>query len=209
MSFSDAFDALLDLADGRQVLVELPLVGGTEVGRELSRALADEVEDAAAVAAGGGRGPRGRGWCRCRRRAARRPAAGSFPAASASPVRATPGCWCRRTNSPESQLPTVRESSQPISSEPKRVAEPSCCAAIWSTEMPFWMSAPAVFLRVHAGQVRRPGARVVAGPVAERVAVACARGRRARACPRGTSRAASGCASTRRHVRRPSASSRP
>ena len=46
---------------------------------------------------------------------------------------------------PESQLPTRRPSSQPSSIEANRVLLPMNCAATWSTEMPHWISAPAVF----------------------------------------------------------------
>ena len=48
---------------------------------------------------------------------------------------------------PLSQLPTVRESSQPSSSEAKRVLLPTDAAAIWSAETPPWISAPMVFLQ--------------------------------------------------------------
>ena len=42
-------------------------------------------------------------------------------------------------------MPTVRDSSQPSSSEGSRVSEARAWATIWSAETPFWMSAPAVF----------------------------------------------------------------
>ena len=171
MSFSDALDALLDLADGRQVLVELPLVGGTEAGRELCACARRRGRGCCGGSRGGARGPRGRGWCRCRRRAARRPGAGSFPAASASPVRATPGCWCRRTNSrSRSCRPCASRRSR---SRASRSASPSPAAAPRSDRRRCRSGCPRRRSSgVHAGQVRRAGARVVAGTVAERVAVA-------------------------------------
>ena len=46
---------------------------------------------------------------------------------------------------PESQLPTVRESSQLNSSERSLVVPPIASAATWSTEIPTWMSLPDVF----------------------------------------------------------------
>jgi len=47
--FLGLLDALLDLADRRQVFVELASIRRTEIRREPRRALADEVEDAPAV----------------------------------------------------------------------------------------------------------------------------------------------------------------
>ena len=75
---------------------------------------------------------------------------------------------------------------------------PICCAAIWSTEMPFWMSAPAVLLRVHAGQVA--GRRRARGRPARRRARSplwCARPGEHQHVARGTARAASGSRDTR------------
>jgi hypothetical protein len=43
------FDLALDLADRRQIFVELAAVGGAEVGFQLARVVADEIENAAAI----------------------------------------------------------------------------------------------------------------------------------------------------------------
>jgi hypothetical protein len=43
-------DSALDLADRRQVFVQLPPVGCAQIGGQLGRARGDEIEDAAAVA---------------------------------------------------------------------------------------------------------------------------------------------------------------
>ena len=95
-----ALDALLDLADRRQIFVELALVGRTEVGGRARPCARRRDRGCCGDSAAGAPAPRAEGWYRCRRTAARIPGAGSFPAASASPDRATRGCSCRRTNSP-------------------------------------------------------------------------------------------------------------
>ena len=66
---------------------------------------------------------------------------------------------CRPCASRRSRAPARRSAS----------VRPMCCAAIWSTEMPFWMSAPAVFRGWTPVRYDAAGPRVVAGAVAERL----------------------------------------
>ncbi len=89
-------DAPLDLADRREIFVELPLVGRPEILRQLRGPLAARDRGCCGGDEAGARASRAAGWCRGRRRGARTRGADSSRAASASPGRATRGCWCTR-----------------------------------------------------------------------------------------------------------------
>ena len=114
---------------------------------------------------------RRRGSCRCRRTGARRPAADWSPAASAWPGRARRGCWCRRRSSRSRSCRPCASRRSPSSSE-REARRPADVLRGDLIDRDAVLDVGAGGLpRVHAGQVRRGRARVVAGAVAERVAV--------------------------------------
>ena len=170
MSCSACLDAPLDLADRREVFVDLAAVRRAQIGRQRRGALGDQIEDAPAVLQAPRPRLRREASCRGRRTAVRRPAAGWSRAASASSARATPGCWCRRTSSPN-------RSCRPCASRRSRArARKSACGGemlrrnLVDRDAVLDVGAGG-FAGMHAGEIGGGRARVVAGTVAERIAV--------------------------------------
>ncbi len=159
------------VANRRQVFVELAL-GPT--GRDRPRAaryVRRRDRGCCADTAGGVRARQGRGWYRCRRTSARTPDVDSFPAASASPDRATRGCWCRRTSNPNRSCRPYANRRSRARAIANRVCDPICMRGHLIDGDPVLNVGARGLARVDAGQVCGGGAGVIARTIAERVAV--------------------------------------